>query len=343
MTLVLDHKDFAYLEPLIDECGLDKDQLLSALGLPETLFQPAHDAALRLTDWARILRRLIETTGDETCKGSARQIVVGTMPFLLSGLPNGARLEHVFQRLAKGYNIAHGGPFNSVDMTAKKLIYRIDDREFPYATERFRNQSNAFMESILFSLHALFEALTSTPLDRKILKVTTKRLAHNPSGAFLKHFGAPIEFDADCYSLHYDGRIADLAVRPVGEHDYLSIFDAANLNASKDPSEENTETWSDRVARLIEAGGGDQEAIAASLGISLATMRRRLASEKTRFRDLRAATLAERAKRLLQRGEAPKAVAETLGFSDLRSFSRAFKKWTGHTPTRFRLQTPHNT
>jgi AraC-like DNA-binding protein len=63
-----------------------------------------------------------------------------------------------------------------------------------------------------------------------------------------------------------------------------------------------------------------------------ATLRRRLESEGASFRDLRRDTLNEAAKRLLRRRSSVAEVAEELGFSDFRSFNRAFKAWNGVTP-----------
>jgi AraC-like DNA-binding protein len=46
----------------------------------------------------------------------------------------------------------------------------------------------------------------------------------------------------------------------------------------------------------------------------------------------------ERARNLLAATDAPlKEVADQLGFSEPSSFHRAFKRWTGETPTRYRL------
>jgi AraC-like DNA-binding protein len=88
-----------------------------------------------------------------------------------------------------------------------------------------------------------------------------------------------------------------------------------------------------RVSDAIASGVDDQAEAARRLGVSVATLRRRLAETGTRFRDLRAIGLNERAKQMLNRHRHPDDVAETLGFSDSRSFSRAFKAWNGVTPS----------
>ncbi|MEM6683996.1 MAG: helix-turn-helix domain-containing protein, partial [Pseudomonadota bacterium] len=75
-----------------------------------------------------------------------------------------------------------------------------------------------------------------------------------------------------------------------------------------------------------------QRHIAKALGVSVATLRRRLEAENTSFRRLRAKALNARAQHLLSTRASLSDVAEILGFADLRSFSRAYKAWNGVTP-----------
>ncbi|MEM6747099.1 MAG: helix-turn-helix transcriptional regulator [Pseudomonadota bacterium] len=96
----------------------------------------------------------------------------------------------------------------------------------------------------------------------------------------------------------------------------------------------------EEVERLIARGTADQPSVAALLGMSVATLRRRLSDEGTSFRALRTKVLSVRALELLATDAVMGVVAAELGFSDVRSFSRAFKSWTGETPhtARRRLQ-----
>jgi AraC-like DNA-binding protein len=79
-----------------------------------------------------------------------------------------------------------------------------------------------------------------------------------------------------------------------------------------------------------------EAAVARRAGVSAATLRRRLAAEGVpSFRELRDRALSQAARTLLERHVSPGDVAEQLGFSDLRSFGRAFKRWSGVTPAAF--------
>lgn len=334
MPLRLEHQDFAFIEPLILECGLNKSRLLEELQLPASLFNSAENNTLVIMDYNRLLRCLVEASDDETCKGSSRQIMVGTTPFIVGSVSEGTALKDVFHRLAEGYNVAHGGSYNSISMTAKRLVYKIDDTDFPYTTSRFQGLSNAFIESILFSLHCLFEKLTGASLANRIIKISTKRSPTQYPGAFLNYMRARIEFNAETYSIEYDGRIADLEVKQIDENAYLSIFDAVQHG----DVHHQARSWSELVLQALEAGPQDQQIVASNLGVSLATLRRRLADENVGFRDLRSRMLQTRAQRFLRAGETPTSVAMSLGYSDVRSFSRAFKNWVGMTPAAYQKQ-----
>ena len=98
------------------------------------------------------------------------------------------------------------------------------------------------------------------------------------------------------------------------------------------------QTISARLDALLRghlAKGISMELAASSLGLSERTLRRRLEDESTSYRERldavrRAYALTHLASRPV--GE----VARELGFMDIRSFQRAFRRWTSMTPLEFR-------
>ncbi|MHA7834996.1 MAG: helix-turn-helix transcriptional regulator, partial [Algiphilus sp.] len=81
------------------------------------------------------------------------------------------------------------------------------------------------------------------------------------------------------------------------------------------------------------------QAMADEIGLHPRTLQRRLAEENTHFADLQTQVRQRLALRYL---EDPNThidqVSEWLGFSDRRSFTRAFSRWTGMTPSAYRRQ-----
>ncbi|MDT4844008.1 hypothetical protein FQZ97_779470 [compost metagenome] len=78
-------------------------------------------------------------------------------------------------------------------------------------------------------------------------------------------------------------------------------------------------------------------AIAAALGTSEPTLRRRLAVEGSSYQSLRRLCLCESAQRCLRDTDwTIGRIAGHLGFSSEAAFRRAFLNWTGHAPSRYR-------
>ena len=96
----------------------------------------------------------------------------------------------------------------------------------------------------------------------------------------------------------------------------------------------------ERVRRVLRNARGRSlgaEDVASELALSTRTMHRRLREEATSLRDLKEEAKFELAKQELMRGRAPiKRIAEIAGFRNEKSFSRAFRSWTGASPREFR-------
>jgi AraC-like DNA-binding protein len=74
--------------------------------------------------------------------------------------------------------------------------------------------------------------------------------------------------------------------------------------------------------------------IASLLNTSERTLKRRLQEEGTSFRDISNDVRKSKAQALVAEGRLPMSeIARVLGFSDLSSFSQAYKRWTGTAPT----------
>lgn len=83
--------------------------------------------------------------------------------------------------------------------------------------------------------------------------------------------------------------------------------------------------------------GQGVERMAAALGLQLRTMQRRLQDEAQRYADLQdRARYRLAAKWLQDTSQDLETISERLGFSDRRSFTRAFTRWSGLSPSAFR-------
>lgn len=91
------------------------------------------------------------------------------------------------------------------------------------------------------------------------------------------------------------------------------------------------------VRTMLELGAPRIENVAQSLGVSVRTLQRRLVEEGTSFQDVVEQTRERLARQYAQRGDLSSAqMAFLLGYADVTSFLRAFKRWMGTSPQEFR-------
>jgi AraC-like DNA-binding protein len=99
-----------------------------------------------------------------------------------------------------------------------------------------------------------------------------------------------------------------------------------------------------RVRQLLRAQPAQTHSaasLAASLHLSVRTLHRQLAEEGSSVQALKDEARRDRAMALLTRTQRPvKQVAQAVGFASEKSFARAFRQWTGRTPSQVRGTAP---
>ncbi|MFP2962897.1 AraC family transcriptional regulator [Myxococcus sp. 1LA] len=159
-----------------------------------------------------------------------------------------------------------------------------------------------------------------------------------------EHFGVTPAFDAGRNALTLDA--ATLALRLVdADPVLLSVLErAAGTPAAEPPSAPPTPPFLQQVRDALRAAlreGAPQMAdVAKPLHVSPRTLQRRLAERATSFQDEVDAVRRELAFDYLRDPHlGVSEVAFLLGYSELSTFDRAFKRWTGMTPRVWRERT----
>jgi AraC-like DNA-binding protein len=334
-SLTVSAADIAPLKGFAEKSGLDFAAMLEGLGLASDLLDSNSGGKAPLEDYFRILARLSFAAQDETCQLSSRPLIPGTTEFVLSTLAESPDLFTAMKRIAKSYNLVHGGVYNRVERRRNGIVYIIDDKNFPYAFDARDSFAHSLTEGVLIFLHALLSHATGRDLFGSIKKIYTRRSQIDAATPFLAFWNAPVQCNAQYYALIYDLSAGETPIKITAD-ETLSTAGVYNIAVKIISDRANAQAplihTTDKVVNSLEAGIVDQNRIAVRLGVSIATLRRRLAAEGESFRKLRDRVLNERAKSLLRNHLHSGAVAQELGFSDIRSFSRAFKQWNGMTP-----------
>lgn len=93
------------------------------------------------------------------------------------------------------------------------------------------------------------------------------------------------------------------------------------------------------IRRALNVGPVRAEAVCEELGLSRSTMQRKLRENSYSYQTILDRVRQELAIRYLEKSTLmPFEIARLIGFGDPKSFHRAFKKWTGLTPEKFRAE-----
>ncbi|NNU17655.1 helix-turn-helix transcriptional regulator [Parvularcula sp. ZS-1/3] len=307
------------------DAGLSVDRLAGDLGLDVS--PERSETGVPLTGFLRLQRRIFRLMGPD---GSVlpQQSIASAIDIVKARLPETGTLQDALEIVADAINLVSGDKRVAVVQTRDALrleasLLSIGSAPSDPGEVLFSNETN------LLLLHALIQVTTQGTAERAWRGVELQRTSGPSTVPFERH--VPVAYGSSLAALLYDPVFAkqesQFAPVPAVTLDRLTEEQLSILR-----SETKTADFSNKVRMLIERGAEDQSTIARRLGMSVATLRRRLTEEGASFRQIRSDALSVLADQFLG-SEMPLAqVANRLGFSDTRSFSRAYKSWSGVTP-----------
>ncbi len=318
---------------LINACariGLDTGQILEAARLdPATLQDP--DARIPVEQVQALWKKAYELSNDPNLALHA-----------IEGLPFGA--YRVLDFLAAsaptiGTAFAKVADYFPIINTVIRLPYVVGDREVTFGLEAPSRPSMITRPYAEYTLAAVFLHLrTATNQRFPMIRVEFSHPAPADISEHERIFDCPVGFGADACRMVLARDVWDLT-RTGDDPDLFSVLDKhATLLLAQLPSEPGIVG---RVREAIEAElrGGDPrlDSIAKTLAMSSRTLERRLGAHGTVFGELLDTIRFRAAKSYLAKSDvAGTEVAYLLGFAEQSSFNRAFKRWSGQTPTEYR-------
>ena len=154
-------------------------------------------------------------------------------------------------------------------------------------------------------------------------------------------FGCKVTFRADDIAMLFSAEDLALPLPKADEQLGAYLRSVANQALEKRGGTEDTPLDHIRgiIAEQLQQGVPSLDQVAKGMATSERTLRRRLEAEGTSFRALLDETRALLAQGYVRDKRLPLSeVAFLLGFSEPSAFHRAFKRWTGTTPSAFRAR-----
>ena len=327
------------IAPILESVAsdVDVDSLLSNLGFPDGLGNLAPDTELPLHTYFRIQREIARSLNDLTLHLSSRKLIYQTGDFVLEQMKRARTLREAVDCLCEYFNMMHGDTYNAAYLRGDTLALIIDDTHFPYTLKDDETFTRFVGDCVLIKVHCLLDSLTHGVAMQALRRVCVRRSREDPGGNQNAFWTVPVTFGRPVYELIYDFDLACEPIQSPNIEDLSTDSMFARIISHIELLEQSRDdrSMTVRARELIEDGCIFQDTVAVRLGMSVATLRRRLSEEETSFRTLVHQVRFEEAKAMLERGKSVNQVSEQLDYSDIRAFNRAFKKWAGQTPAAF--------
>ncbi|WP_227519990.1 AraC family transcriptional regulator [Mangrovitalea sediminis] len=312
--------------------GCSGDALLDAAGLPPRLLRDP-DNHLRLDEFERLVRAALDMTGDPALGlHFGERLKFTTHGALSQAAVSSANIEEALQLLIKYYKIR----FSSIDLRffieGEDAVIELDERVGlgdlrPFLIEALF-VSVMDVNSLLFGLKLLYGGSC---------RISYPEPAYGDE--YRRHFYDALTFDTGVNQLRF--RKDNLALP-------MALANPVAKRLAEQQCEEELrslgarESILIRVRRLLENSGDTlptMETVAQRLFTTPRTLRRQLQQHDTSFQNLLAEVRLTRAQRMLRQGRrSVDEIAQALGYTDPSNFGRAFRKWTGLSPSAYRAQ-----
>lgn len=313
----------------VREAGLDVDRMLTRAGAnPDDLRKPG--ARMPQDQFAKLITVVTKATRDEFWLLCSRPVKPGTFRMMCRLLIRCGSLREAIRIGCQFYHLV-----------ADDFVVRLAEgpREASiYLTDRIAqpNRQRMVNGAVLMFAYGLMCWLAGRHLPLSTVHYVF------PEGPFSSEleplYRAPMLFDQPRTEIRFDAELLDLPIVPDEERlrRFMAVMPDALLARYRDDS-----STAERVRSILRRNlkrSPSLEDVAAMLAVSPQTLRRRLLEEeKCGFQELKDQIRRDLAVHLIERSTLSlEDVGLSLGFSELSTFHRAFRRWTGVAPGEFR-------
>lgn len=306
--------------------------LLARAGIPDTQ-DPR--ATLPSITFLNLCLEHMRAMGDESYGVAPQPVPRGAFGLLMAAASQGDTFGEALVRFADAAKLLRPDLVMKVQRSRARAQITITSRQPRTARTEF------MIEIFAVTMQCALRWLTGRRLRPLHVRVAEPMEAFERS--VLSVFGCPTPQNGAGVTLCYAPHDLDAPLLPVKYQQWaaheLGEFMRLLEEAAKDvraPSGRPGAPISARIAELVAAGVTTEPAAAAALGMSTASLRRRLMEAGASFRTALSEAQRSTAASLLATDKSLADIAAEIGFSDARSLRRACQRWFGMTPAEYR-------
>ncbi len=312
----------------MESYGIDPAALFREQGVdPEIMFDSG--ARISLEQYQRLDLRAAELSGDDSfgLKGAEyfRPAHLGALGFAWLA---SSSLRTAFQRLSRYARVINEKLTITLEDDGKLFSVSVD-AQLPLLQERIRQDGQ------LAALTKFCRVIAGG--DFNPVKVQFRHAQPKDTAYYYELFRCPVEFNAESTTLFIASETVDQ--RLTGSNDQLAKLNE-HIVVKYLAHSEKKDIVNRVKAAIIDglcSGVVTEISVAESLYMTPRNIHRKLQQEETSFKLLLTEIRKELAQQYIQdRSKTLTEISFLLGFSEVSSFSRAFKGWTGQPPSEAR-------
>jgi AraC-like DNA-binding protein len=316
------------LAPLLHEFGVDLKQVLAQSGLPADLFNYP-DNLIPFRQGSRLLGLCVDSTG---CAHLGLLIgrhthleALGIVAELTTSAPD---VRTALLLLSRFLTLSDGGGLAKLDEQARFASYS-------YAIyEPGVERAEVIYDIVLASTWNILRTLCGSHwLPHEIQFMRRRPPDVRPYRSFLR---APLRFDCEQSAVIFDRAWLDMPLRSA-DPQRLKTLEAQARTIEAQSTGELPAQVRRVLRRQLLSGGTSMQQVATELAMHRRTLDRKLRPHGVHFQALGDEVRYDVARQLLSDTEMPLvAIAQSLHFADASVFTRAFRRWSGMPPSRWR-------